>query len=113
MCSAILFRMWNGISDCGPCDLKASLCKYDRWEPNHGLSRSIHGGREAGQFFGHAFATGFAAVAAPNPKFAVRDFSGEIRFIPGAVSDASVQMSIRATSLEIMDDVSASDRAAI
>jgi hypothetical protein len=65
---------------------------------------------KAGQFFGPAFATGFAAVAAHNPKFAVRDFSGEIRF---TVSDASVQMRIRAASLEIMDEVSASDRAAI
>jgi polyisoprenoid-binding protein YceI len=68
---------------------------------------------KTGQFFVHAFATGFATVAAHNPKFAVRDFSGEIRFIPGAVSDASVQMRIRATSLEIMDEVSASDRGAI
>jgi polyisoprenoid-binding protein YceI len=68
---------------------------------------------KAGQFFVHAFATGFAAVAAPNPKFSVRDFSGEIWFIPGAVSDASVQMRIRATSLEIMDEVSASEGAAI
>ena len=33
------------------------------------------------QFTVHAFASGLAAVVAHNPKFAIRGFSGEARFI--------------------------------
>ncbi len=33
------------------------------------------------QFTVHAFASGLAAVVAHNPKFAIRDFSGEAQFI--------------------------------
>jgi hypothetical protein len=34
------------------------------------------------QFTVHAFASGLAAVVAHNPKFAIRDFSGEAQFAP-------------------------------
>lgn len=68
---------------------------------------------KASQFFVHVFATGLVAVAAHNPKFAIRDFSGEVRFVPGTVADASVRIAIRVASMEIMDEVSAEDRAAI
>lgn len=61
----------------------------------------------------HAFATGLAAVAAHNPKFAIRDFTGEVKFVPGTVADASVKMRIRVSSLDITDEVSKQDRAAI
>lgn len=61
----------------------------------------------------HAFATGLAAVAAHNPKFAIRDFTGEVKFVPGTVADASVRIRIRANSLDLTDEVSKQDRAAI
>jgi polyisoprenoid-binding protein YceI len=65
---------------------------------------------KASQFFVHAFATGLISVAALNPKFAIRDFSGEASFQPPLLGDASLSMKIRASSLEIMDEVSADDR---
>jgi polyisoprenoid-binding protein YceI len=68
---------------------------------------------KASQFFVHVFATGLVAVAAHNPKFAIRDFSGEARFVPTTAAEASVRIVIRVASLEIMDEVSSEDRAAI
>jgi polyisoprenoid-binding protein YceI len=68
---------------------------------------------KASQFFVHAFATGLAAVAAHNPKFAMRDFTGEVKFVPGSLSDVTVKIKIRVTSFDIMDEVSKQDRAAI
>ena len=43
------------------------------------------------QFTVHAFASGLAAVVAHNPKFAIRDFSGEAQFVPDTLRDASIQ----------------------
>jgi polyisoprenoid-binding protein YceI len=65
------------------------------------------------QFTVHAFASGLAAVVAHNPKFAIRDFSGEARFIPDTLRDASIQVRIKAASLELMDEVSEYDRGEI
>ena len=65
------------------------------------------------QFTVHAFASGLAAVVAHNPKFAIRDFSGEARFIPDTLRDASLQVRINAASLELMDGVSEYDKGEI
>ena len=65
------------------------------------------------QFTVHAFASGLAAVVAHNPKFAIRDFSGEARFVSDTLRDASIQVRIKATSLELMDEVSEYDRGEI
>lgn len=65
------------------------------------------------QFTVHAFASGLAAVVAHNPKFAIRDFSGEARFIPDTLRDASLQVRINAASLELMDEVSEYDKGEI
>ena len=61
----------------------------------------------------HAFASGLAAVVAHNPKFAVRDFSGDAKFEPGTLGDASIRINIKASSLELMDEVSEYDRGEI
>jgi polyisoprenoid-binding protein YceI len=58
----------------------------------------------------HAFASGLAAVVAHNPKFAIRDFSGEAQFTPGTLGDASIRLRGKAGSLELMDEVSEYDR---
>jgi polyisoprenoid-binding protein YceI len=65
------------------------------------------------QFTVHAFASGLAAVVAHNPKFAIRDFSGEAQFAPDTLRDASIQVRIKAASLELMDEVSEYDRGEI
>ena len=57
-----------------------------------------------------AFAAGIASVVAHSPKFAIRDVVGDIRFVPGSLQDASVELAISVGSLEILDEVSASER---
>jgi polyisoprenoid-binding protein YceI len=57
-----------------------------------------------------AFASGIVAVIAHSPKFAIRDFSGDIRFDRESVGNSSVRTAIRLASLEIMDEVSTLDR---
>ncbi len=56
------------------------------------------------------FAAGIIAVVAHSPKFAILDFTGEMEFIPGSMQKASVRLTINVGSLEIMDEVSKSDR---
>jgi len=58
----------------------------------------------------HAFASGLAAVVAHNPKFAIRDFSGDARFTPGSLGEASIRLKIKSSSLDLMDEVSEYDR---
>jgi polyisoprenoid-binding protein YceI len=57
-----------------------------------------------------AFAAGMVAVVAHSPKFAVRDFVGEISFAPENPEKSSVKLTMNATSLGLMDEVKASDR---
>lgn len=65
------------------------------------------------QFTVHAFASGLAAVVAHNPKFAIRNFSGDARFVPDTLRDASIRIKISASSLELTDEVSEYDRGEI
>jgi polyisoprenoid-binding protein YceI len=65
------------------------------------------------QFTVHAFASGLAAVVAHNPKFAIRDFSGEAQFSPPGLQDAAMRTRIKASSLNLMDEVSEYDRSEI
>jgi polyisoprenoid-binding protein YceI len=65
---------------------------------------------KASLFTVQAFAAGMIAVIAHSPKFAVRDMVGEVQFVPGNMQKASVRLAIKVASLEIMDEVSSSDR---
>jgi polyisoprenoid-binding protein YceI len=65
---------------------------------------------KASLFTVQAFASGMVAVIAHSPKFAVRDFVGKMEFVPDGMQKASVQLTINVGSLEIMDEVSSSDR---
>src|SRR5262245_40899902 len=57
-----------------------------------------------------AFAGGLLSVLAHSPTFAVHDFSGEVRLDPVTLTGAWLAMTIRADSLRVADNVSASDR---
>ena len=54
-----------------------------------------------------AFAAGLLSFLGHNPTFAVRDFSGEVCFDPAAPEAASIRVTVRADSLELVDKVSA------
>ena len=45
-----------------------------------------------------------------SPTFAIRDFSGEAAIDPSAPAQASLRLQIRASSLQVMDDIKSKDR---
>ena|SRR5580704_1749922 len=64
----------------------------------------------ASLFTVQAFASGIVAVIAHSPKFAIRNFTGEMDFSPETMQNASVKLAIQIGSLEIMDEVRGSER---
>ena len=57
------------------------------------------------------FATGLLSAFGHNPNIAVRDFSGDVQFSPGeSIEKARLSVSIRADSLECVDDIPEKDR---
>jgi polyisoprenoid-binding protein YceI len=64
----------------------------------------------ASQFTVHAFTSGLAAIVAHSPKFAIRDFAGEAGFVPDILTEGFLRLKIRASSLEIMDEVDTKHR---
>jgi polyisoprenoid-binding protein YceI len=61
------------------------------------------------RFTAQAFATGVLSYFAHSPTFAARDFKGGVRF-DGEARGVSIDLTVNAASLEILDNVSASDR---
>lgn len=57
-----------------------------------------------------AFAGGMLSALGHNPIFAVRDYSGEVRFDPETGEGAALSLRIKAASLEVTNDVSSKDR---
>lgn len=57
-----------------------------------------------------AFASGLLSGLGHNPTLAVRDYSGQVSFTPGALADASLEFYVKANSLAVQDDVSDKDR---
>ncbi len=74
-----------------------------RYKLDAGLSR----------FTVQAFATGLLSMFGHNPTFAVRDFSGTMRFDGGEARDMALELTARADSLDLIDQVKAADRAEI
>ena len=67
-------------------------------------------GPEGSCFTVQGFATGMLSGFAHNPTFAIRDFTGELRFTPGTFENMSIQLTVRANSLELTDRISDKDR---
>jgi polyisoprenoid-binding protein YceI len=65
---------------------------------------------KASQLTVHGFASGLASVVAHNPKFAIQEFSGEARFTPGTLAEASLRIVMKASSLNLVDEVTEYDR---
>lgn len=62
------------------------------------------------RFTVQAFAGGMLSTFGHNPTFTIRDFMGKARFEPGVLEDSSLQLNIKADSLEVTDDISEKDR---
>jgi polyisoprenoid-binding protein YceI len=79
------------------------------------ISDSIHYSIESARsrFTVRAFASGLFAGLGHNPTFAVREYSGDASFTPGAPADASLKFDVKAGSLAVQDDMSDKDRSDI
>lgn len=66
--------------------------------------------KSSSKFTVQAFASGMLSALGHSPTFAIRDFSGEAIWDPGAPAQSSLRVQIRADSLEVMDDIKSKDR---
>ena len=57
-----------------------------------------------------AFAQGLLSAFGHDPVIAVREFDGELRFVPGTFDNASIQITINASSLKVVDEIKEKDR---
>ena len=57
-----------------------------------------------------AFAEGLFSAFGHNPIIAIRNFAGELKFVPGTFESASLNVSIDANSLAVAGDVKEKDR---
>jgi polyisoprenoid-binding protein YceI len=64
----------------------------------------------ASQFTVQAFASGLISAVAHSPKIAIRDWSGDITFVPDTLKDASLKVMVKASSLEVLDELRDNDR---
>jgi polyisoprenoid-binding protein YceI len=62
------------------------------------------------RFTVQAFATGLLAGFGHNPLIGIQDFSGEARFSPQSLGDASLELKVKAGSLALLDDIKDKDR---
>jgi polyisoprenoid-binding protein YceI len=65
---------------------------------------------KASQLTVHGFASGLASVVAHNPKFAIQDFAGDAKFALATLGEASLRIVMKASSLNLVDEVSEYDR---
>jgi polyisoprenoid-binding protein YceI len=62
------------------------------------------------RFTVQAFAGGMLSALGHSPTFAIRDFTGELRFTPETLAEGSFQLTVKADSLTVTDSVSPKDR---
>jgi polyisoprenoid-binding protein YceI len=67
----------------------------------------------ASRFTVQAFATGLLSAMGHNPRIGIRTFSGEVDFSADAAQAASFRLTIKASSLGVLDDISDKDRCEI
>ena len=77
--------------------------------PQNGTVRYAIDSR-ASQFTVQAFASGLISAVAHSPKIAIRDWTGEVDFVPETVRDAKLRVVVKAASLEVLDELRDTDR---
>jgi polyisoprenoid-binding protein YceI len=66
--------------------------------------------KNGSRFTVQAFATGLLSSFGHNPTIGIRDFEGEIQFIPETYDKASLHLSLKTTGLDVLDEMKSSDR---
>jgi polyisoprenoid-binding protein YceI len=62
------------------------------------------------RFTVQAFATGILSSFGHNPTIGIRDYEGEIQFIPETYEKAFLRMSLKNTGLDVLDEMKSDDR---
>lgn len=61
------------------------------------------------KFTAQAFAEGLLSAFGHDPIIGIKEFEGEVTFVPTTFEDASLELRIKAASLSVIDNVKASD----
>lgn len=77
--------------------------------PQNGIVRYVID-QKASQFTVQAFASGLVSAVAHSPKIAIRDWTGDVTFVPDTLRDARMKVAIKASTLEVTDELRDSDR---
>jgi polyisoprenoid-binding protein YceI len=64
----------------------------------------------ASRFTVQAFATGLLSTFGHNPTIAIRDYEGEIQFVPETFENARVHVKVQTSAMEVLDDMKRDDR---
>ena len=64
----------------------------------------------ASKFTVQAFAEGLLSAFGHDPVFGIREFQGEAEFVPGTFENASLKLTIKASSLTLVNDIKEKDR---
>ena len=64
----------------------------------------------ASRFTVQAFATGLLSAFGHNPKIGIRDYDGEIQFVPDTYEKAFVRVTVRTGAMDVLDEMKSDDR---
>lgn len=65
---------------------------------------------KSSKFTVQAFATGLLSGFGHNPLIAIRDFDGEVQFVPGSYEKVFVRISVKTSTFEPLGDMKRDDR---
>ncbi len=57
-----------------------------------------------------AFATGLLSVLGHNPTIGMRDYEGQIQFVPTTFEKAHVRVTVRTNAMDVLDEMKGDDR---
>jgi polyisoprenoid-binding protein YceI len=64
----------------------------------------------ASRFTVQAFATGILSALGHNPRIGIRDYDGEIQFVPETYEKTTVRVTVRSSAMEVLDEMKKDDR---
>jgi polyisoprenoid-binding protein YceI len=64
----------------------------------------------ASRFTVQVFATGLLSAFGHNPRISIRDYEGEMEFVPESYEKASVKITLQMGAMEVLDEMKRDDR---
>jgi len=86
-----------------------NMIQYPVDEPKSTLDRYIIDPRIS-RFTVRAFATGLLSALGHSPTIRIKDFQGEVRYVPDSLEGAGLSLRIDVRSLSVQDQISDNDR---